>query len=100
MLTAANGDEALELWQKQHQVVSLLLTDMVMPGDLSGRELAERLRRDQPLLKVIFMSGYNAEIAGLDLQSNDLGIFLQKPIGKDELLGAVGRVLLDQPATP
>jgi len=99
VLTAANGDEALELWQKQHQVVSLLLTDMVMPGDLSGRKLAERLRSDQPRLKVIFMSGYNAEIAGLDLQSNDLGTFLQKPIGKDELLGTIRRVLLNQPAT-
>ena len=95
VLAAANGDEALKLWQKYHQAVSLLLTDMVMPGDMGGRKLAERLQSDQPLLKVIFISGYNAEIAGLDLQSNDLGTFLQKPIGRDELLGTIRRVLLD-----
>ena len=55
VILAADGDEALE--RARESRVDVLLTDLTMPG-LGGRELADRLRRDQPELKVMFMSGF------------------------------------------
>ena len=50
---------ALQVWQEHHSHIDLLLTDLIMPGGLTGRELAERLRQQKPALKVILTSGYS-----------------------------------------
>ena len=50
---AASGVEALQIWRR-HPDIDLLLTDVVMPGGLTGRELAERLRAEKPALKVFY----------------------------------------------
>ncbi|MBI2421658.1 MAG: PAS domain S-box protein [Candidatus Hydrogenedentes bacterium] len=55
--TATNGNAALELMQDATLVIDLVLTDLVMPG-IGGRELADRLQRLRPGLKVLYMSGY------------------------------------------
>ncbi|MFH0995664.1 MAG: response regulator [Pseudomonadota bacterium] len=57
VLTAINGGEALMLLERRQEPVHLLLTDVVMPG-MSGRELADRLLKIHPEMKVLFMSGY------------------------------------------
>jgi PAS domain S-box-containing protein len=75
VLAAANGDLALALWRAQADQIDLLLTDMVMPGSLSGRELALRLRKDRPELKVVYMSGYGAH----DLAGEPWSTLVQKP---------------------
>ena len=54
---AANGQEALD-YLIAHDPVDLLLTDVVMPGRLNGRQLADEASRLYPNLKVLFMSGY------------------------------------------
>jgi len=59
---AANGLEALNVWKTNASQIDLLLTDIVMPGGLNGRELAERLSGERPDLKVILMSGYNSDL--------------------------------------
>ncbi len=56
-----------------------LLTDLVMPGNMNGRELAEKLWIEQPELKVIFTSGYSADIVGKDFKLEPELNFLQKP---------------------
>jgi two-component system cell cycle sensor histidine kinase/response regulator CckA len=66
VLEAANGNEALEIWKYQRYVIQLLLTDMVMPGGISGKELAERMLKENPKLKVIYSSGYTAEVSESD----------------------------------
>ena len=63
---ATSGREALEVWARQPDEIALLLTDIVMPGDLNGRELAEQLWSRKPGLPVVFMSGYSADVIGSD----------------------------------
>lgn len=61
ILEAANGTEALQLWEQHRDRIDLLFTDLVLPGPLSGLELAAQLRQGNPNLKAIISSGYRAE---------------------------------------
>jgi CheY-like chemotaxis protein len=85
-LEAANGSEALERWREHRGTVDLLLTDLVMPGGISGQDLARQLKRQLPRLKVVFMSGYSVEIAGRELELRSGENFVQKPFTPDQLL--------------
>ena len=58
VLSASNGPEALEIL-KGDQMIDLLFTDVIMPGGMSGRDLAEAAHRIRPELKVLYTSGYN-----------------------------------------
>jgi len=89
VLAAANGQKAIECWQEHQAEVALLLTDMVMPGGISGQELAARLRGDRPQLKVIFVSGYSANIAGREFQLGRGEAFIPKPFATDQLLKVI-----------
>jgi CheY-like chemotaxis protein len=96
---AASAQEAIELWRAHAAEVDLLLSDLVMPGSLSGRDLAERLRRENPRLKVIFMSGYSPEAGGgkTDFLSRLNARFLAKPCASRTLLEAVRSCLDEKP---
>jgi CheY-like chemotaxis protein len=85
ILEASSGAHALEVWGKHKEQVDLVLTDLVMPGRLNGYELAERLRQDQPKLKVIFTSGYSAEVVGVDVATQKGIEYLQKPYQPQQL---------------
>jgi PAS domain S-box-containing protein len=78
-LQAESGKRALEVWREHKSKVDLLLTDLIMPERLNGRELAEQLRTEIPELKVIFTSGYTSEIVGSDFTSQRGLKYLQKP---------------------
>jgi PAS domain S-box-containing protein len=94
VLEASTGDEAWELWKQHRGQIQLLLTDMVMPGGMTGTELAAKLLRDNPRLKVIYTSGYSAEIAGKDFVLEHGVNFLAKPFRARELAEMI-RNLLD-----
>jgi two-component system, cell cycle sensor histidine kinase and response regulator CckA len=79
VIEAANGPEAIPVWQEQEGKIDLLLTDMVMPGNMTGRELAEKLKTQKPGLKVIYTSGYSADTIGKDFFFKRGLNFLQKP---------------------
>jgi len=79
VLEAANGTEALEIWQKKRDEIDLVLTDMIMPGGITGKELCERLLKDDPELKVVYASGYSAETARKDFLPEENIRFLGKP---------------------
>ena len=93
VLAAANGDEALKLWQEHRQTIALLLTDLIMPGDLCGQELARQLQAEQPKLKVVFTSGYSAEISGRELHLGAGENFIQKPFTSIQLLETIRQCL-------
>jgi PAS domain S-box-containing protein len=95
VLDAANGREALAIWKQHREDIRLLLTDMVMPGDLSGRELADRLLAENPRLKVIYSSGYSAEITTHDFLLEEGVNFLTKPFEAGKLAKTI-RNRLDQ----
>jgi len=94
VIEAPTGVRALELWEQNRDDIRLLLTDMVMPDGLSGRELAERLLASNPALKVIYTSGYNPEFAGKKFGLRDGVDFLAKPFAAPKLAETV-RAQLD-----
>jgi CheY-like chemotaxis protein len=94
VVSACSGVDALRVWEKNRDRIDLLLTDMVMPEGISGRELAERLQRQTPDLKVIYTSGYSPGMAGKDLALLEGFNFLPKPYPPTRL-AAVVRECLD-----
>lgn len=96
VVAAEDGQAARRLWEEQRGQFQLLLTDMVMPGGLTGRDLAQGLLENSPDLKVLFTSGYSSELAGRQLHLPAGQDFLQKPASTDQLLRSV-RKLLDTP---
>jgi CheY-like chemotaxis protein len=92
VLAASNGDEALRLAKGRKKPIHLLLTDMVMPG-MNGKELAERMQRMFPDLKVILMSGY-AEDGLIQWGTIIQGMeFLKKPFRVEALIQTIRKVL-------
>jgi len=60
VVTARDGVEGLAICRERGFVPELLLTDMIMPG-MGGRELADKIRAEHPLVKVLFITGYTDE---------------------------------------
>jgi CheY-like chemotaxis protein len=95
VLVATDGPDALAIWSQHRDKIRLLLTDMVMPGGMNGKQLARELLQQQPGLKVVYTSGYIAEIAGKDLALEEGVNFLNKPFEAHKL-GYIIRNCLDQ----
>jgi two-component system, cell cycle sensor histidine kinase and response regulator CckA len=95
VLEAASAREALEVWRPSAGEIDMLITDMVMPEGITGRDLGERLRAQKPELKVIFMSGYSAEVVGGDpeFMRQHGNYFLHKPCAAGELIRTVRQCL-------
>ena len=99
VITAVDGRDALKVWAEHRDEIDLLLTDVVMPESISGREIARTFVADKPDLKVIFTSGYSAELIGADFEREKEHAFLAKPYLPDRLAQAVAEHLqLPQPA--
>ena len=79
ILQAESSLKALEVWKDCKEKIDLLLTDLVMPDRMNGRELAEKLWTERPALKVIFTSGYSADVVGKDFVLRRGLNYLQKP---------------------
>jgi len=92
VLEASTGNEALKVWNEHKGQVDLLLTDMVMPEGMNGRELADKLKKLKANLKIIYTSGYSAEVTGSDLGQRNIR-FLQKPYPPPQLAKAVRECL-------
>jgi two-component system, cell cycle sensor histidine kinase and response regulator CckA len=97
IVEAANGVEALKAWDEQSGRIDLLLTDMVMPEGLTGRDLARQLKSRQPGLKVVYTSGYSEEILSNEAELRDAP-FLPKPYHAPQLTKLVRELLDAKPA--
>jgi signal transduction histidine kinase/ActR/RegA family two-component response regulator len=89
VLEAESGTDALKVWERHAGAIDLVLTDMVMPGGMSGRELAVKLLANHPQLRIVFTSGYNVEETNTDFFRRSGAVFLQKPYTRVELAKAV-----------
>jgi signal transduction histidine kinase/CheY-like chemotaxis protein len=79
VLEAPSGDDAIPVWQRHASEIHLLLTDLVMPGSLNGRELAKKLLGEKPDLKVVYTSGYSVDLLGTSFTTSKQFVFVQKP---------------------
>ena len=95
ILSAADGNEALNLHHNCNDGIDLLLVDVVLP-DISGREVARILSEQQPGLRILFASGYTEDAIHRHGVLDDGIAFIQKPFGLKDLLTKV-RQTLDRP---
>ena len=92
VLEAANGEEALQVARKGGEGIRALVADLVMPG-MSGKALAEQMKKERPKLKVLYMSGYSPEAQDPQTLLVDGAQFLAKPFEPDDLARSVRRLL-------
>ena len=91
VLEADGAEKALRLLG-QHKTVSLLLTDVVMPGK-NGRKLAEEARALKPALRVLYMTGYSRNAIVHQGRLDPDVELIQKPLTTEQLATAVRKVL-------
>jgi PAS domain S-box-containing protein len=92
VIEASDGGEAISVAEKYAGEIHLLLTDVVMPG-ISGKESSERLRNMRPNLKVLFVSGYTADVVAQHGVSDGNVMLLHKPFSPVALAWKVREVL-------
>jgi PAS domain S-box-containing protein len=93
VLAAGHAEEALRISREHDSAIQLLITDVIMPGGMGGRELADRLSASLAELRVLFMSGYTADaVVHQGVQDREVE-FLQKPFTPAGLLEKVRAVL-------
>ncbi|MDY0220046.1 MAG: response regulator [Desulfobacterium sp.] len=84
VLPANTVDEAIELTKKNANKIKLLITDVVMP-EMNGRELSEQVKKRCPDIKVLFMSGYTADVIAHRGVLEQGVQFIAKPFSREEL---------------
>jgi PAS domain S-box-containing protein len=95
VLTAANGLEAVRIYQENADKIDLVILDVVMPG-IGGPDALDRIRGIKPQVRALLASGYSAETPQIRL-ARELGVeMLAKPYNPDLLLRKV-REALDKP---
>ena len=92
VLTAADGGAARAALGSEPGSVDLMITDVVMPG-INGRALYEELKRTRPALKVIYMSGYPADVISTHGVLDSGMTLIRKPFSIQELSAKVRQVL-------
>ncbi len=98
VVEASSGPGAWEAWRQRGGRFDLVITDIVMPGHMSGHELAGKLRAESPALPILYTSGYDPKTAGQDIELRDGVNFLQKPYSVHKLLQTI-REAIDQRAS-
>lgn len=96
VLVAADPAEALRLAEAQ-ATIDVLVTDMVLP-EITGNELAARLRATRPNLRVVFMSAHPAEMLIAQGRLREGDPYLEKPFEMDALAAVLNRLLADSRA--
>lgn len=92
VLPAANASEAMEVAAEANERIDLLLTDVVMPG-VSGADLAHRLLRHYPEMRILYMSGYSDSLVFRYGVLQERAAFLRKPFSAEALERRVAELL-------
>src|SRR5207237_8158030 len=94
VLEAAGGVEALDTLREHPGPIHLLLTDVIMP-EMNGREVAQRVRRQRPGIRVVYMSGYSPEAIAHDGLLDEGAAFVRKTFERGLVLETVRRGVVD-----
>ncbi|HUX22363.1 MAG TPA: PAS domain S-box protein, partial [Spirochaetia bacterium] len=97
VLVAENGNEAIRIAREYPTEIELLITDVIMPG-MNGNDLATQLLRTMSGLKVLFISGYTADVSSMERLLKTDARFLSKPFTNAALLGQI-RSIMDNTAS-
>ena len=90
---ACSGEEGLELFERERDRISAVLTDAVMPG-IDGFEMTSKLRGSGCEVPIVMMSGYFEREAATALQAeSNIDAFVSKPVGLQDLSATLGRLL-------
>ena len=93
VLTAANAKQAQEIYAADPDI-DLLFSDVVMPGNMNGYELAEQLVAESPRLKVLLTSGYTEKALARNGQSKYKANMLVKPYAVADLAQRIRHTLI------
>ena len=93
VVEAADGAEALAVWAAHEAEIELVFTDMVMPGVLSGLDVARQVMAKKPGVKAIIASGYNTEKVDLEAARTSGILYLPKPWEFTELAEILGAMV-------
>lgn len=96
VLEADSGPAAMKRWEDVNGAVDLLLTDLIMPGGLSGKDLVEQLSQRSPRLRTLYTTGHSTSAAGKQLNLVAGLNYLEKPYSFSDLAKIV-RDCLDAP---
>ncbi len=91
-ITAADGKEALEIFEQQHKQIRFVMMDLTMP-QMNGEEAFREFRRIDPAVKVIICSGYNEQEVSQKFVGKGLAGFLKKPYQFSDLQEKIQRLL-------
>ena len=92
VITAADGREAVEMYERLRDRISLVLLDLIMPR-MGGKACLENLLKIDPDLRIIISSGYSQDVGRDDFTEAGARAFLRKPYGTRDLLNTVRQVL-------
>ena len=95
---AGDSVEALRLWKVHRDTVRLLVTDLVIPGQVDGLQFAKQLRAERSDLKVLLTTGFAAESFASEFEDKNGVEFLSKPYTCSQMQGVLTRLLGQRPA--
>lgn len=93
VVEASCGTTALQKWSEKKAQIDLLLTDLVLPDGMNGRELADTLIAENPNLKVVFTTGYSYDEVCKGFPLPEGFHFLQKPYAPSTLIQTIKNAL-------
>ncbi len=92
VLSALNGEEALDLYMDNHNDIDLVFLDLAMPG-MSGMEVYIELKKINPGVKVLLASGYKKDSRITDVKALGVNGFIEKPYSLSDLSGMISTII-------
>ncbi|MGD8210508.1 MAG: response regulator [Desulfobacterales bacterium] len=92
IITASNGEKAIEIYLAEQDRIDLVIISLNMPG-MGGRRCLERMLEIKPDLKTIVTSGYSSAASVEDIHKSGTSVFIEKPYQLENLLRAIREVV-------